>query len=51
MAEARGKKRRADRDMEWRRLRQGEERINIGEAFDKKVSQLMLFPFLGRGEH
>lgn len=49
MAEARGKRGRADRYIQRRRLRQGKEKNKHGEAFDKKVSQLISFPFLERG--
>lgn len=49
MAEARGKRGRADRYIQRRRLRQGKEKNKHGEAFDKKVSQLISLPFLEWG--
>lgn len=49
MAEARGKRGKADRYIQRRRLRQGKEKNKHGEAFDKKVSQLISLPFLEWG--
>lgn len=49
-AGARGKKERSDRDMEWRRLRQGKEKNKHRGGFRQKSSLCSLL-FFGRGDH